>query len=216
MLLARPAQVDLGVDLGADLAVAIDRLGLERLGKAAVAVKRDLRLVDVLVRQLEFEGQIARCRAPIVDPCALQPGLDTNTAVREDLPVQQRVERVGRGEDRPPEDRALQVARQETGFHPSGTAAKVRRDAHHAGPPEQERRVEVQHQPEPPFRPHARTFHLVLTGSFGRFGRTIGSSSIARKISSTARSSCGSPPSMTDLGSFSTSMSGSTPWPSMI
>ena len=51
----------------------------------------------------------------------------------------------------------------------------------------------------------------VLTGGAGRWGSAIGFSCIIRSTSSTARSSCGSWPAITDRGSFSTSMSGSTP-----
>src|SRR5215475_692328 len=57
--------------------------------------------------------------------------------------------------------------------------------------------------------------HLVLTGAGGRAGSAAGCAFRRLITSLTARSSCGSLPSMTDLGSFSTSMSGSTPWPSI-
>ena len=53
--------------------------------------------------------------------------------------------------------------------------------------------------------------HGVFTGGAGRVGSGRGSSRIIRVISAMARSSWGSPPAMTDFGSFSTSMSGSTP-----
>src|SRR5262249_2594463 len=53
--------------------------------------------------------------------------------------------------------------------------------------------------------------YLVLTGSGARFGQTVGFVFNLLSSSVTARSSCGSLPWMTDLGSFSTGMSGSTP-----
>ena len=53
--------------------------------------------------------------------------------------------------------------------------------------------------------------HGVFTGGAGRVGSGLGSSRIIRAISAMARSSWGSPPAITDFGSFSTSMSGSTP-----
>ena len=55
----------------------------------------------------------------------------------------------------------------------------------------------------------------VRTGAAGRAG-SGGRVSRAFITSATARSSCGSRPASTDFGSFSTTMSGSTPWPSMI
>jgi hypothetical protein len=50
----------------------------------------------------------------------------------------------------------------------------------------------------------------VFTGSFGRPGSFTGDVNFFIS-SATARSSCGSRPARTDLGSFSTSISGSTP-----
>ncbi|PYQ67535.1 MAG: hypothetical protein DMF53_01560 [Acidobacteria bacterium] len=56
----------------------------------------------------------------------------------------------------------------------------------------------------------------VRTGGAGRFGKAFGCSASCFITSATPRSSCGSRPSRTDLTSFSTTMSGSTPCPSMI
>jgi hypothetical protein len=53
--------------------------------------------------------------------------------------------------------------------------------------------------------------YCVRTGSAGLGGNFFGCSRIIFITSSIPRSSCGSRPSITDLGSFSTSMSGSTP-----
>jgi hypothetical protein len=49
------------------------------------------------------------------------------------------------------------------------------------------------------------------TGGAGRVGRGLGFSAMRRRTSWTARSSCGSRPWITAMGSCSTSMSGSTP-----
>jgi len=58
--------------------------------------------------------------------------------------------------------------------------------------------------------------YFVFTGSAGRAGRRRGEVCRVFCSSLTARSSCGSRPSSNDLASFSTTMSGSTPWPSMV
>lgn len=58
-----------------------------------------------------------------------------------------------------------------------------------------------------PIKPHLGTF----TGSAGLFGNVVGEPGSFFINSAIARSSCGSRPARTERGSFSTSMSGSTP-----
>ena len=56
-----------------------------------------------------------------------------------------------------------------------------------------------------------RRYFPVRTGAAGRAGSGAPRVSSGFITSATARSSCGSLPAITDFGSFSTSMSGSTP-----
>ena len=64
--------------------------------------------------------------------------------------------------------------------------------------------------------PAASRGYFSFTGSAGRLGHIVGLAFSCFISSDTARSNWGSWPSMTDWGSFSTTISGSTPCPSMI
>ena len=94
-----------------------------------------------------------------------------SAAAREHLPVHQRVERIGRGEDRAAEGGAVEVAGPQAAGDAYAAAPVARPYLDDADPVEQQRRKEVDQPPALPLGEYARA--ASLHGYSGVFFSTV-------------------------------------------